>query len=332
MVPDYFDRGNAETFDLGVRRSRRWRIIAITTVVNLMIVSLVWLAISGVRTLVGNYTWPFRDSALIFAQGLQDIPDVASVDPIVSRSIDDTTEENQFITVRAVAGATITQIESLATVLSKRLRDHGRDDHVMIELAIGTDSVGISHVAALNGPRLDLMRKLSTVEGVVGASVLWRDSGDLIANDTNIPLDIVVQSITESPSNIVSRIEPIARQHVGTVTAVNIGTNQPREHAYDWSYASQRRGERSIILPSIAIPSELKPTLRQLDKSPSVFGYYTDTSDIFVAVRVGTDRTTFLKGLDLPRIPHGRIFYEARLPDGTWDDSQITDLDTGEDG
>jgi len=291
------DADSAEASGHGPRRRFFWAILAV-------VLGVVAVLIPGVVTRLGEAVAAVVDPTSRVAADLGMIPGVAVVGDAESRAGDLTFRSNVFFTVLGDDNLSRQEQDALIDAISARLAGAQGHTRFMVELDLGTLSVGISPVAALNPARIALARSLADVAGVARATVLWRtDDDDLIFDEDNRGLDVWVQSRDGSANTLIDNTLPLlAGTDQASLTAVVLGANSPREHVYSWSDGGgAERGEREVTTQADdASAPEHRAVSDQLDAAPGVSGYRLGLYGATIAFVEGVDVRQTLASVSIP--------------------------------
>jgi hypothetical protein len=168
---------------------------------------------------------------------IQAIPGITAVSAPESRIGDLTFRNNVFLTAKAERNLPNSAVDELVYALSHATAEAQGDSRVMVELDLGHISVGISPVAELNPPRVDLARSLARLPNTARTTVLWAThNDDLIIDETNDDLDVWIQAREgrEDDLTAAARLLMGHSEHASLSVEI-IGDSLPTEHLYSWS-------------------------------------------------------------------------------------------------
>ena len=247
---------------------------------------------------------PMMTSASTVAAQLEAIPGVASVSDAEGRAGDLSFRANVFFTARGDDGLSPRAQDQLVDAISATLATAQGDTRYLVELDLGSVSVGISPVAALNSTRVDLARSLAAVPSVVRATVLWHTPGDdLIFDEDNQALALYVQAQHGTPLALLDASLPLTFGAEDPVlTAIILGTNSPRERLYSWGdRGGPMRGEREVDSSAISAGEPgRRAAIEQLEVSADVLGFRVSSSGAILPFRPDVDVRQALDRLTLP--------------------------------
>lgn len=168
---------------------------------------------------------------------IETVPGIAVVDDPEARMGDLTMRDNVFLVAEANSDLSPAEVDTLVLALaeaSAELQGHSR---LMIELILPSMSVGISPIASVNPPRMQLARSLAEVEGVIHATVLWHTSNDdLILDTSNERLNVWVQAREETEADLVARATPSAQllSPAPSIRPIIVGDGPLHERLWSW--------------------------------------------------------------------------------------------------
>lgn len=258
----------------------------------------------GILAGLGDALKTVVDPTSRVAADLAELPGIASVSAPESRAGDLTFRNNVFFTVSGTAGMSPDAEDALADTISAALAEAQGDTRYMVELDLGAVSVGISPVAALNAPRIELARSLAQVPGVVRTTVLWRtNDDDLITDEDNAGLDVFIQASAGAPLDLIEQALPMtATADAPLLTAIVLGDDSPRERLYSWGDRDgPAQGERQVTMHVTSVSDPvIRHTIGALDASSDIVGYGVWFTGASVAFAEGVDVRQALESLGIP--------------------------------